>query len=98
MWDLRIFGRQYLTCERDCFSPRYYFAMVKLTLYCMYPFLNQDSAGSSKGGRVTWEDAKQCNDYVNTLQAAAERVAAQNRKLRAVHTRLIDDVSGLLRK
>jgi dynein heavy chain 2 len=58
----------------------------------------QDSAGGSKGGRVTWEDAKQCNDYVNALQTAAERVAAQNRKLRAVHTRLTDDVAGLLRR
>jgi dynein heavy chain 2, cytosolic len=70
--------------------------------------LVQESAGSSAaaGGQkpgaqggvaaVTWSDPKRCADFVEGLQRAADRLAAQNRRLRGVHARLCEEVASLM--
>ncbi|VDL62610.1 unnamed protein product [Nippostrongylus brasiliensis] len=46
--------------------------------------------------RVTWEDPKQLEDFIVKLQAACEKLANHNRRLRNVHTDIIHLVVELV--
>lgn len=60
---------------------------------------SSDRAGASAGGSgVTWSDPKQAGLYVESLQRSAEALATQNRRLRALHTRLVEEVSALMQR
>ncbi|XP_053095782.1 cytoplasmic dynein 2 heavy chain 1 isoform X3 [Pangasianodon hypophthalmus] len=50
------------------------------------------------GGKlqITWENPKELEIYINKLQNAAERLSAQNRKLRKWHTDFTDKVVMLM--
>ena len=43
---------------------------------------------NTKGKSVTWNDPVECQEYVDRLQKAAERLSFENRKLRKVHSQL----------
>jgi dynein heavy chain 2 len=47
-------------------------------------------------GDVTWSKPAECEVYVSQLQSAAERLSAENRKLRKAHSRLGEDVVRLM--
>ena len=55
------------------------------------------STADKKGGKViTWSDPNQLEEYIQQLQAAAERLTSENRKLRQAHTSIGEKVGGLL--
>eukprot|EP00939_MAST-03C_sp_MAST-3C-sp1_P003113 g3113.t1 len=56
---------------------------------------SRSSSESSKGS-VTWSKPRECEDYVQRLQQAAETLLSENRKLREVHDWLSAGVKRLM--
>ncbi|CAD6190911.1 unnamed protein product [Caenorhabditis auriculariae] len=56
------------------------------------PRKNEESAAS----RVTWDNPKQLEEFIRQLQAAEEKLANHNRRLRNVHTELTGEVAKLM--
>ncbi len=59
-------------------------------------------SGSGRGAgaaasSVTWSNPAECEAYVGRLQKAAERLSAENRKLRKAHAKMGEQVRSLLR-
>ncbi|XP_072546992.1 cytoplasmic dynein 2 heavy chain 1 isoform X2 [Salminus brasiliensis] len=54
--------------------------------------------GRDTGGKmqITWDNAKELELYISRLQNAAEKLSAENRKLRKWHTNFIDKVGVLM--
>ncbi|KAI5098641.1 cytoplasmic dynein 2 heavy chain 1, partial [Silurus meridionalis] len=52
--------------------------------------------GGGKALQITWDNPKELEVYINKLQSAAERLSAQNRKLRKWHTDFTDKVVTLM--
>jgi dynein heavy chain 2 len=50
----------------------------------------------SKSGTVTWDNPKDLEEYVSTLQKAVENLTTENRKLRKAHDLICDSVKGLM--
>lgn len=49
---------------------------------------NPKAVSKESGGKVqiTWDNPKELEGYIKTLQTAAERLSTENRKLRKWHT------------
>ena len=45
------------------------------------------------GVQITWDNPSELEEYINKLQAAAERLTTENRRLRHCHAILVDKVS-----
>ena len=45
------------------------------------------------GVQITWDNPSELEEYINKLQAAAERLTSENRRLRHCHAVLVDKVS-----
>nr|CDJ93573.1 Dynein heavy chain and ATPase associated with various cellular activities domain containing protein [Haemonchus contortus] len=56
------------------------------------PKKNEESAIT----RVTWEDPKQLEDFIAKLQAASDKLSNHNRRLRNVHTEIVQMVLELV--
>lgn len=52
--------------------------------------------GDRKGKIVTWSDPEQCQEFVERLQGKADALAAENRRLRALHMKLTDDIVAFM--
>ena len=48
------------------------------------------------GVQITWDSPEQLEDYTNRLRAAAERLTAENRRLRRCHADLVVKVGGVM--
>lgn len=55
---------------------------------------NPRSVSKETGGKlqITWDNPKELEVYIAKLQSAAEKLSAENRKLRKWHTDFIDKV------
>uniref|UniRef100_A0A672TN04 Cytoplasmic dynein 2 heavy chain 1 n=1 Tax=Strigops habroptila TaxID=2489341 RepID=A0A672TN04_STRHB len=53
---------------------------------------------SGRGGKaqITWDNPRELEAYIQKLQAAAERLSTENRKLRKWHTNFIEKVISLM--
>jgi dynein heavy chain 2 len=60
--------------------------------------LIKNPKGSSKAGgdRLTWDNPEDLEKYTLTLQASAERLSTENRKLRKLHQKISDIVVNLM--
>ena len=57
--------------------------------------IKNPKAGSRESdGRtqVTWDNPTELESYINKLQAAADRLTSENRRLRKCHQKMIDKV------
>eukprot|EP01116_Phalansterium_solitarium_P024804 TRINITY_DN91_c0_g1_i3.p1 TRINITY_DN91_c0_g1~~TRINITY_DN91_c0_g1_i3.p1 ORF type:complete len:4095 (+),score=2036.97 TRINITY_DN91_c0_g1_i3:208-12492(+) len=52
--------------------------------------------GGDRGGTITWNNAAQVEQYIEKVQAAAERIMKENTKLRKFHAIIGERVAGLL--
>ena len=46
--------------------------------------------------QITWDSVEQLEDYTSRLRAAAERLTAENRRLRRCHADLVVKVGGVM--
>lgn len=69
--------------------------MLLEPLLAFEKIVQEGAARKGGGGALTWADARMCADFVEALQRAAEKLSAQNRRLRALHAKLVEDVSSL---
>jgi dynein heavy chain 2 len=53
------------------------------------------SEGKSKNN-VSWNNARECSEFVENIQKAAETLAAQNRKLKKLHSAFGDEIVALM--
>ena len=52
---------------------------------------------SLQGGvQITWDSVEQVEDYTTRLRAAAEKLTAENRRLRRCHADLVTRVGGVM--
>ena len=51
-------------------------------------------AKGSSGVQVTWDNPEELEAYIEKLQAAADRLTTENRRLRKAHHVVCDKVSG----
>ena len=60
--------------------------------------LIKNPKGSSKSskGLITWDDPEDLEKYTMILQAAAEKLSTENRKLRKLHQKIGDIVATLI--
>ncbi|KAK0416096.1 hypothetical protein QR680_012296 [Steinernema hermaphroditum] len=50
----------------------------------------------AEGTTVTWNDPKKLKEFIDKLHKAAEKLTTHNRKLRKVHSEIVDIVKGLM--
>lgn len=53
-------------------------------------------SGKNGGVHITWNNPTECQNYVDRLQKAADRLSLENRKLRKSHNTLGTEVVGLM--
>uniref|UniRef100_A0A452I6Q6 Uncharacterized protein n=1 Tax=Gopherus agassizii TaxID=38772 RepID=A0A452I6Q6_9SAUR len=58
--------------------------------------IKHSKAGSGGKTQITWDNPKELEAYIQKLQAAAERLSTENRKLRKWHTNFIEKVVVLM--
>ncbi|XP_038236236.1 cytoplasmic dynein 2 heavy chain 1 isoform X1 [Dermochelys coriacea] len=58
--------------------------------------IKHSKAGSRGKTQITWDNPKELEAYIQKLQAAAERLSTENRKLRKWHTNFIEKVVVLM--
>ncbi|XP_068612804.1 cytoplasmic dynein 2 heavy chain 1 isoform X2 [Brachionichthys hirsutus] len=71
--------------------------MLGLALAFEQVIKNPHSQSKGSGGKlqITWDSPKELEVYINKLQAAAEKLSTENRKLRKWHTDFIEKVVTL---
>lgn len=55
-------------------------------------FLKHSKSGPGGKAQITWDNPRELEAYIQKLQAAAERLSTENRKLRKWHTNFIEKV------
>ncbi len=60
------------------------------------PRVRGRASGSGHDAAVSWSNPEECQEYVEKLQGAAERLSAENRRLRNLHKKLGDYVLALM--
>ena len=55
-----------------------------------------DPKSKSKGRVVTWADPEECKAYVERMRDAAERLGAENRRLRTMHSAICTEILRLM--
>lgn len=55
-------------------------------------FLKHSKSGPGGKAQITWDNPRELEAYIQKLQAAAERLSTENRKLRKWHTNFIQKV------
>lgn len=60
---------------------------VKWFFVCLLLFCEQDGSV-----QITWDKPSELEEYIGKLQAAAERLTTENRRLRHCHTILVEKV------
>ncbi|KAE9115561.1 Cytoplasmic dynein 2 heavy chain 1 [Phytophthora fragariae] len=60
------------------------------------PGIAQNQNQKTKSKDVTWANLDECDEYVNQLQTAADRLAAENRRFKRAHEKLGEDLLALL--
>ncbi|KAL8004079.1 putative AAA+ ATPase domain, dynein heavy chain region D6 P-loop domain-containing protein [Plasmopara halstedii] len=60
------------------------------------PGITQSQNQKAKSKDVTWANLDECDEYVSQLQTAADRLAAENRRLKRAHEKLGDDLLALM--
>lgn len=55
-------------------------------------FLKHPKSGPGGKAQITWDNPRELEAYIQKLQAAAERLSTENRKLRKWHTNFIQKV------
>lgn len=78
----------------DCYScilNKEYTQHYKLYIfhYALFSFLQG-------GVQITWDSVEQLEDYTSRLKAAAEKLTAENRRLRRCHADLVMRVGGVM--
>ncbi|KFP28061.1 Cytoplasmic dynein 2 heavy chain 1, partial [Colius striatus] len=58
--------------------------------------IKDSKSGPGGKGRITWDNPRELEAYIQKLQAAAERLSSENRKLRKWHTKFIEKVISLM--
>lgn len=56
-------------------------------------FLKHSKSHPGGKAQITWDNPKELEAYIQKLQAAAERLSTENRKLRKWHTNFIQKVN-----
>ena len=68
-----------------------------MLLNALKAFEKMVRARTSEGGvAITWRTPGECEQYVDRLQSAAEKLAAENGALRRSHAQLVGQVRGLM--
>lgn len=60
--------------------------------YKVCVFLKHSKSGPGGKTQITWDNPRELEAYIQKLQAAAERLSTENRKLRKWHTNFIQKV------
>lgn len=55
-------------------------------------FLKHSKSGPGGKAQITWDNPRELEAYIQKLQAAAERLSTENRKLRKWHINFIEKV------
>lgn len=58
-------------------------------------FFKHSKSGPGGKSQITWDNPRELEAYIQKLQAAAERLSTENRKLRKWHTNFIEKVDFL---
>ena len=58
--------------------------------------IKNPKGSKSSSDRLTWNEPEELEKYTLSLQAAAERLSTENRKLRKLHQRISDIVVNLM--
>ncbi|KAK2517345.1 hypothetical protein Q9233_013201 [Columba guinea] len=58
--------------------------------------IKHSKSGPGGKGQITWDNPRELEAYIKKLQAAAERLSTENRKLRKWHTNFIEKVISLM--
>ncbi|KFV89280.1 Cytoplasmic dynein 2 heavy chain 1, partial [Fulmarus glacialis] len=58
--------------------------------------IKHSKSGPGGKAQITWDNPRELEAYIQKLQAAAERLSAENRKLRKWHTNFIEKVISLM--
>ncbi|PKU41804.1 cytoplasmic dynein 2 heavy chain 1 [Limosa lapponica baueri] len=66
--------------------------------FCKQAVILKQHSKSGPGGKaqITWDNPRELEAYIQKLQAAAERLSTENRKLRKWHTNFIEKVISLM--
>ncbi|POM63753.1 Dynein heavy chain, partial [Phytophthora palmivora] len=60
------------------------------------PGIAQSHNQKTKSKDVTWANLDECDEYVNQLQTAADRLAAENRRFKRAHEKLGEELLALM--
>ncbi|KFV17286.1 Cytoplasmic dynein 2 heavy chain 1, partial [Tauraco erythrolophus] len=58
--------------------------------------IKHSKSGSGGEAQITWDNPRELEAYIQKLQAAAERLSTENRKLRKWHTNFVEKVISLM--
>uniref|UniRef100_A0A669PRH7 Dynein cytoplasmic 2 heavy chain 1 n=1 Tax=Phasianus colchicus TaxID=9054 RepID=A0A669PRH7_PHACC len=58
--------------------------------------IKHSKSGPGGNAQITWDNPRELEAYIQKLQAAAERLSTENRKLRKWHTNFIEKVISLM--
>uniref|UniRef100_A0A663LRA3 Dynein cytoplasmic 2 heavy chain 1 n=1 Tax=Athene cunicularia TaxID=194338 RepID=A0A663LRA3_ATHCN len=58
--------------------------------------IKHSKSGPGEKAQITWDNPRELEVYIQKLQAAAERLSTENRKLRKWHTNFIEKVISLM--
>ncbi|NXG46652.1 DYHC2 protein, partial [Psilopogon haemacephalus] len=58
--------------------------------------IKHSKSGAGGKGQITWDNPRELEAYIQKLQAAAERLSTENRKLRKWHRNFIEKVISLM--
>ena len=65
---------------------------------CTSPHVHTGSKSKGEGVMVTWDNPEELEGYIHKLQAAADRLTSENRRLRKCHNIVCDKVSWVFVK
>jgi dynein heavy chain 2 len=58
--------------------------------------IKNPKGSKSSGGQITWDNPEDLERYTLSLQASAEKLSTENRKLRKLHQKISDIVINLM--
>ncbi len=58
--------------------------------------IKHSKSGPGGNAQITWDNPKELEAYIQKLQAAAERLSTENRKLRKWHTNFTEKIISLM--
>ncbi|NXV90779.1 DYHC2 protein, partial [Calonectris borealis] len=70
--------------------------MMLQTALAFEQIIKHSKSGPGGKAQITWDNPRELEAYIQKLQAAAERLSAENRKLRKWHTNFIEKVISLM--